>query len=174
MLKKLYEKFRAWTAARAAKKELEDFERGRRWAHEEITYGRGYEYVEKMTYGAWDAFDRGAHKALEQHALMQQMLGRTFRRNVQVDAEFAEKLQRDLDACREIHFDAGGRRSSVERPPMDPDELAAFARTMGAEVRGTYVDPSTGQAYTHIVERTPSTKDVPAPQALHWPPVDDE
>lgn len=158
MLKKLYEKFRAWTAARAAKKELEDFERGRRWAHEEITYGRGYEYVERMTYGAWDAFDRGAMKALEQHALMQQMLGRTFRRNVQVDVEFAEKLRlrsEDDEKYGGLFVDVDGRRSGVEQPPMDPDELAAFARTMGAEVRGTYVDPGTGQAYTHIVNRPP-------------------
>lgn len=72
----MFKRIRAWFERRRAERDAAEYERGRQWAHHEIIFGKGYTYVEDMTYGVWDAFDRGAHEALRAHAMNQLMLGR--------------------------------------------------------------------------------------------------
>lgn len=83
----MFKKIRAWFERRRIEQEAAEYESGRRWAHNEIIFGRGYDYVEAMTYGVWDAFDRGAHEALRAHALQQTMLGREVNERTRALAE---------------------------------------------------------------------------------------
>lgn len=78
----MLQRFHAWLERRSRAAEEKSFEDGRRWAHHEIIFGRGYRFAERHIYGAWCAFDRGALEALREHALEQEMLGREVREDL--------------------------------------------------------------------------------------------
>jgi len=68
-------KFRAWLERREAAQDESAFDQGLRWAHDEIIFGRGFNFVRATLNARMGAFDRGVLEAIAAHVRLRESLG---------------------------------------------------------------------------------------------------
>jgi hypothetical protein len=139
----MFKKIRAWFERRRIEHEAAEYERGRRWAHHEIVFGHGYDYVSATTYGVWNAFDRGAYESLREHALQQLMLGREVNERTRELAEEHITYGGWFIDCRPKRVATSSTLERLARYPIvdlpsrfgDPDDQMEFERMLARTFR---------------------------------------